>query len=40
MTATPTITPIDANWERVVVNQPLGLPLPTTTFSRVSVTAP
>ncbi|WP_294222193.1 tandem-95 repeat protein [Prosthecobacter sp.] len=40
MTAPETVTTIDANWERVVVNQPLGLPLPTTTFSRVSVTAP
>lgn len=39
MTATPAVTIIDASWERVVVNQPLGLPLPTTTFSRVSVTA-
>jgi hypothetical protein len=28
------------NWERVVVLQPLSLPLPTDAFSRVSVTAP
>ncbi len=39
MTAAETVTTIDANWERVVVTQPLGLPLPTTTFSQVSVTA-
>ncbi len=40
MTATPAVTTIDTNWERVVVLQPLGLPLPTSTFSRVSVAAP
>ncbi|MEI7912035.1 MAG: NF038122 family metalloprotease [Verrucomicrobiota bacterium] len=37
MTASPVVTPIDATWERVVVDQPLGLPLPRACFSRVSV---
>jgi hypothetical protein len=39
MTATPVVTIIDANWERVVVVQPLGSPVPTRMFSHVIVTA-
>lgn len=40
MGGTPIVTMIDANLERVVVEQPLGQPLPKATFCRVSVTSP
>lgn len=40
MTGTPVVTVIDANWERVVVEEPLGSPAPTGGFSRVSVSIP
>jgi hypothetical protein len=40
MTAPPVVSIIDATWERVVVEQAFVLPLPSTCFSRVSVTAP
>jgi alpha-tubulin suppressor-like RCC1 family protein len=38
-TATPVVTSIDANWERVVVDQPLN-PGQAAAFCRVAVTAP
>lgn len=40
MTATPVVTIIDPNWERIVVVQPLSLPLPQSAFCRVSITLP
>lgn len=40
MSAAHIVTIIDANWERVVVEQPLGRPLPKATFCRVAVTSP
>jgi hypothetical protein len=40
MTGTPVVTSIDADFERVVIEEPLGSPAPSTGFSRVSVTVP
>jgi hypothetical protein len=40
MTGTPVVTVIDAEWERVVIEEPLGSPAPSLLFSRVAVTLP
>ncbi len=40
MTGTPVVTVIDADWERVVVEEPVGTPAPSNLFVVVSVTLP
>ena len=40
MTAPQVVTPIDADWELVTVEEPLGSPIPSTFFSRVQVSLP
>jgi Repeat of unknown function (DUF5650)/IPT/TIG domain len=40
MTGPQVVTPIDADWELVAVEDPLVLPIPRSAFSRVSVTLP
>ena len=40
MTGTPVVTQIDADWERVVIEEPAGSPVPSACFSRVAVALP
>ena len=40
MTGTPVVTVIDADWERVVVEEPVGTPAPSQHFVVVAVTLP
>jgi hypothetical protein len=40
MLADEVVTPIDTEWERITVDEPLGLPLPSTFFGRVKVALP
>lgn len=40
MTGPQVVTPIDADWELVTVEEPLGSPVPSAAFSRVAVSAP